>query len=202
MKVRSCLPIALLALAACSSPTVPDFTWYRLPPAAPLEAMPAPRHELVEVEAFAADGLYADTALVYALDPQAQQLRQYHYQVWADPPTRFLQRRLIAALRGTGWAREVTDELPASRGALRIQGVLLRMDRVPQAEAGWQVEVALKLQATTASGESLVNARYVESEPAIGKELKASVDAYGAAIDRVFARFYADLRKSEVSVHD
>ncbi len=202
MKARSCLLIVLFALAACSSPTVPDFTWYRLPPASPLEAMPAPRHAIVEVEAFGADGLYADTALVYALDPQAQQLRQYHYQVWADPPTRFLQRRLILMLRDSGWAREVTDQLPASRGAIRIDGILLRMDRVPQAGGGWRVEVALKLQAITPGGETLVDARYQESEPALGNELKASVDAYGVAIDRAFARFYADLRKNEARQHE
>ncbi|MBX3700276.1 MAG: membrane integrity-associated transporter subunit PqiC [Dokdonella sp.] len=195
MKARLAAFVAVVALGACSAPTVPDFTWYRLPRPQPPPALTQPWAGSVVVEDFAADGLYADQALVYALDADAQQLRQYHYQMWADPPTRMLQRRLAVTLRGAGLARTVSDELPASRDAMRIRGNLLRMDRVPTSAGGWEVVVVLKLRAVAPGDRVLVDDIYRDGEPAGGSELKASVDAYGAAIDRIYARFLADLQQ-------
>lgn len=185
-----------LALAGCGgAPAVPDFTWYRMPRPQPLEAQTAPLFDApLVVEAFGADGLYADQALVYALDPGAQRLRQYHYQLWTDPPTRILQRRLLAMLREAGVAATVTDQLPASRPAIRIGGVILRLDRVPTAAGGFEAVVALKLRADDLDGQPLVDDYYRAEVLATDATMQSTVDAYGAALDRIFARFDADLR--------
>jgi len=188
--------LTLLALTACSAPTVPDFTYYRLPRPQPLEPVSAPlfRDPLV-VEAFNADGLYADQALIYAVDAEAQQLRQYHYQLWTDPPTRFLQRRLIGQLREAHAALQVTDELPASQPAIRVIGIILRFDRVPTAAGGHHAVIGLKLRANAKDGSPLLDEYYRSEKPAEGNDLKSTVDAYGAALDDIFAQFYGDLRK-------
>lgn len=195
MKPRFLLLLVALALAACNMPTVPDFTYYRLPRPQPLEAADASLRDAIVVDAFGADGLYADQALVYALDPAAQQLRQYHYQLWTDPPTRILQRRLIVLLREAGLSREVTDELPASHAAIRVHGIILRLDRVPKGDGSWSVAVLLKLRADAPDGTPLVDEFYRDEEAVATADLNASVDAYGVVLDRLFARFYADLRK-------
>jgi len=196
MTLRRLVPLLLIALTSCSAPTVPDFTYYRLPRPQPLQPLSTPlfQHPLV-VEAFNADGLYADQALIYALDADAQQLRQYHYQLWTDPPTRFLQRRLIGALREAHAAVQVTDELPASQPAIRVVGVILRFDRVPAAEGGHRAVIGLKLRADASDGTPLLDEYYRSEKPAAGNDLKATVDAYGAALDDIFAQFYGDLRK-------
>ena len=192
--LRLLLPISLaLTLAGCGAPTVPDFTYFRLPRPQPLEVAPAPLFGDIVVDAFGADGLFGDQALIYALDPGAQQLRQFHYQLWTDPPTRTLQRRLIEQLRDTNVAAQVTDELPASHPALRISGVILRFDRAPNGSGGYTATVALKLRADDADGVPLLDDYYRAELPTEGNDLKATVDAYGAAFDRVFAEFYADL---------
>lgn len=195
--VRWVLLAACAALAACSAPTVPDFTYFRLPRPQPLPAqgLPALRDPVV-VEAFNADGLYADQALIYALDPGAQQLRQYHYQLWTDPPTRILQRRLIEQLRDAHVAAQVTDELPASQPALRVSGVILRFDRVPTATAGYTVVVGLKLRANAIDGSPLLDDYYRAEKAAAGGDLKSTVEAYGAALDEIFAKFSSDLGKA------
>lgn len=184
------------ALAGCGgAPVVPDFTWYRMPRPQPLEPHAAPLLDApVVVEPFGADGLYADQALVYALDPGAQRLRQYHYQLWTDPPTRILQRRLLAMLREARIAATVTDELPASRPAIRIGGTILRLDRVPNAAGGFDAVVALKLRAEGIDGQPLVDDYYRAEMAAADATVQSTVDAYGAALDQVFARFDADLR--------
>jgi len=202
MKPRSILLLVAASLAGCSAPTIPDFTYYRLPRAEKLDVLPAPLFdEPVVVEAFGADGLYADQALIYALDPGAQELRQYHYQLWTDPPTRILQRRLILQLRDAGIAAQVTDQLPASEPAIRIAGVILRFDRVPDATGGFGVVVALKLRAADKDGRPLLDEYYRAEKPAVGTGVKASVDAYGAALDTIFAQFHADLRRRGARVH-
>jgi cholesterol transport system auxiliary component len=202
MSLRWIFMAALTALAACSAPAVPDFTWYRLPRAEPLEpaAMPLFRDPVV-VGAFGADGLYGDQPLIYALDPSAQQLRQYHYQLWTDPPARMLQRRLIAQLREAHASAEVTDELSASEPAIRIGGVILRFDRVPAAVGGFNVVVALKLRADRRDGAPLVDDYYHAEVPVGGANLKAAVDAYGVALDTIFAQFYRALRKAGADAH-
>lgn len=192
----------LVALAGCGAPTVPDFTYFRLPPSQPLEPEHAPLFSApIVVDAFGADGLYADQALIYAIDPDAQQLRQYHYHLWTDPPTRILQRRLIAQLRAAHVAAQVTDELPASQPAIRVRGIILRFDRVPTAAGGYSAVVALKLRADGVDGVPLVDDYYRAEVPATGAELKATVAAYGNALDTLFAKFEADLRLQAGRAH-
>ena len=186
---------AAIGLTACGAPTVPDFTYFRLPRPQPLEVAPAPLFGDIVVDVFGADGLYADQALIYALDPSAQQLRQYHYQLWTDPPTRVLQRRLILQLRETKVAGDVTDEMPASHPATRISGVILRFDRSPNGSGGFNATVALKLRADDSNGTPIIDDYYRAELPTASNDIKATVDAYGAALDQVFAEFYADLRK-------
>lgn len=187
--------IAALALAGCGVPTVPDFTYYRLARPQPLDEAPSPLFGDIVVDTFGADGLYADQALIYAVDPGANELRQYHYQLWTDPPTRILQRRMIEQLRHTKIAAQVTDELPASHPAVRIGGVILRFDRVPTAGGGYKAIVALKLRADDIGGLPMIDDYYRAELPAGGNDIKATIDAYGEALDRIFAQFYADLRK-------
>ena len=185
--------IATIALAACDAPTVPDFTYYRLPRPQPLKAAASPLFGDVVVDVFSADGLFGDQALVYAVDPSAQELRQYHYQLWTDPPARVLQRRLIEQLRDANIAGSVTDELPASHPAVRITGTILRFDRAPNASGGFTATVALKLRADDDSGTPMLDDYYRAELPAAGNDIKSTVDAYGAALDKVFAEFYVDL---------
>ncbi len=199
MNLRWIFLAALTTLAACSVAPVPDFTWYRLPRAQPLEVAPKPLFDdPIVVSTFSADGLYGDQPLIYALDPGAQQVRQYHYQLWSDPPTRMLQRRLIEQLRDAQVAPEVTDELPDSQPAVRITGTLLRFDRVPAANGGFVAHVAMNLRADRKDGTPFAD-DYYHAEVAVGEPgLKATVDAYGTALDTIFAQFYAELRKTGV----
>ena len=96
---------------------------------------------------FGADGLYADQALVYALDPMRAQLRQYHYQLWTDPPTRVPAAppdRAACAKRM--WRARVTDELPASNAAdphpRRDPAFRSRAERLRRIQRGGRAEAA------------------------------------------------------------
>lgn len=188
---------AVLLISGCGHvDPVPDHTYYRLPRAQLLPRSEAQLFEIpVVIGLFAADGLYADRALVYALDPEARELRQYHYQLWTDPPTRILQRRLQFVLREAAIAPVVTDELPASQNAVRISGVILRFERVPTEDGRQIAAVALKIRANRNDGTPVIDEVYRADQITEGTRLGATVDALGRAIDKAFAEFHADLLK-------
>jgi cholesterol transport system auxiliary component len=145
LPVSALLLALLLVLSGCESVPVPEVTWYRLP-----EAVLPPAHEVrfevpVDVAIFSADGIYADQALIYALDKDSHALRTYHYRLWSDPPARMLQRRLIRVLRQIDAAPQVSDRLPASANVLRVSGVIQRFERVEDAGT-WHVDVSLQMR--------------------------------------------------------
>lgn len=201
--MRGVWVLLLVLVAGCGAvPPVPDFTYYRLPPAQALERFHTRLFSAaIEVDPFSADGLYADQALVYSLDADGQQVRQYHYQLWTDPPTYFLQRRLIGQLRDANLAPLVTDELPASKAVVRIGGLIVRFDRVPLDAGGFGVVVALKLRVDGADGSVLIDHIYRAQAPAAGPEIGATVDAYAVALDTIVNAFLVDLKKQAVKTH-
>lgn len=191
-----------IALSACSVAPVPDYSYFRMPRAQALQVSKQPwSPQPIVVSALVADGLYGDQPLVYALDVQARELRQYHYQLWADPPTRVIQRRLIGLLRNANAAALVTDELPASHPTLHIGGAILRFDRVPRDAGGFGVVVVLKLSARDSDGEVLVENIYRSEIAASDTSLGGTVTAFGTALDDIFARFYAELLAHKDSAH-
>ena len=189
------LASALLLLGACASaPGIPETTWHRLPPvsaAAPLahaSALP------IVVQQLEADGLHADQALLYALDPSGQRLRAYHYHFWVDPPGYLLQRRLIARLRGAQAAERITDQLPSRQPALWVSGRIERFERVPSASGGYEAQVGLRLRVSRRdAAEPLVEHEYAATVSAADDSLVASVQALGAATDHALDAFLRDL---------
>ncbi|MEZ5460944.1 ABC-type transport auxiliary lipoprotein family protein [Dokdonella sp.] len=194
---------ATLALAGCGNvPGVPDHTYFRMPPVAKLPVSPKPVFVTpLVVGLFNADGLYADRALVYAINPEATELRQYHYQLWTDPPTRLLQRRLKVELREAEIAPLVTDELAASQAAIRISGQILRFERVPTVNGGYLASVVIKLRADRPDGTPQTDEIYRADVEAVDNRLISTTEALFAAADQIFAEFYEDLLASEKYEH-
>ena len=185
--------IAMLLLAACSPASVPDVTYFRLPPPSELPKADKPLSALpIEVEVFSGEGIYAEQALIYATTPEASALRTYHYQLWSDPPSRALQARLTAMLRDSGIATLVTDRLPASNQALRIHGSILRYECVKR-DAGYVIEIAFGMRVEQDNGEPVIEQTYSAQAQASDASMATSVQAFGVAVDQAFAKFYTDL---------
>jgi len=179
--MRLAVVTLLLALltAGCESVPVPEVTWYRLPDPALPPARTARFEMPVDVAIFSADGIYADQALIYALD-------------------RVLQRRLIRVLRQIDAAPQVSDRLPASANVLRVSAVIQRFERVEDA-AGWHVDVALQMRVEHA-GALLAEETYAARVLAENAEIPATIVAYGTALDQIYAGFIARLAALSVPV--
>ncbi len=200
--MRKLFAIAVVVLlSGCSSPSVPDVTYFRLPPPAPLPHADKPLTSLpIEVEVFRAEGIYAEEALIYAADPAGTALRTYHYQLWSDPPSRGLQGRLTRLLRESGISILVTDTLPASTQALRIQGRITHYERV-QNGAAFSVRVGVEMRVEQDNGEPILEQTYSADANAADPTIGGSVQAFGTAVDEAFAKFYTDLAALSKDTH-
>src|SRR5688572_4054041 len=112
---RALLGVVFAAsLASCASDPIPDQSYYRLPPGDPPAARAAQAfREPIVVEVLIAYGVYSGQAILYQTKQDAP-VREYHYQLWQNPPVRLLQQRLISRLRKANIAPVVTDRLPNS----------------------------------------------------------------------------------------
>lgn len=181
------------ALAACSPATVPDVTYFRLPPPTPLPHADKPLTSLpIEVEVFRGEGIYAEQALIYSTNEHSTELRTYHYQLWGDPPSRGLQARLTKMLRESGISSLVTDTLPASDQALRVQGSIVRYERVQNGQT-YSAHVAFDIRVEQDSGEPVLEQTYTGDADAADATIAGTVQAFGTAVDKAFAKFYGDL---------
>ncbi|MGA9335858.1 MAG: ABC-type transport auxiliary lipoprotein family protein [Rudaea sp.] len=192
--MRILIASSLLALlAACSPASVPDVTYFRMPPPAPLPHVDKPLTlQPIVVRVFSGEGIYAEQALIYSLTPDAGTLRTYHYQLWSDPPSRGLQSRLTTELRDSGIAPLVTERLPASDPGLRVHATIVRYERIKR-DSGYVVDVAFEIRVEQGSDEPLIEKTYAAQAPAADATIEASVRAFGVAVDQAFAKFYADL---------
>lgn len=194
MSFRPAITLAsTLLLAACAStPGIPDTVYHRLPAPGATTSLVEPFTRPILVEAFRADGIHIDQALVYSLEADARELRTYHYQLWAEPPSRLLQQRLINVLRTARAADIVTDRLAAHADALRVEGRIEAFERI-QRGAGWEVAVSLELRVDSGATQPLLLRHYRETRPAAGTAIADSTRAMGEALDAAFARFLTDL---------
>ena len=192
---RLAVGLVPLLLAACASaPGIPDTRYFRLPErvaATPL-AQPALADPLV-VETFYADGVHSDQALLYSSDPDGEQLRAYHYQLWVDPPTRMLQRRLIRTLDEARLAPLVTERLPPHGRQYRLQARIESFERLQRAD-GWHVRAALAVRLDhSESAQPLLARSYVQERRAGGEGIRDTVRALGTAVDALYADLLRDL---------
>jgi cholesterol transport system auxiliary component len=192
-------PLALAALlAGCGSAPVPDQAYYRLPPAADVAPLAEPAFaDPVLVDTFLADGLHDEQAILYATSGGGS-VKAYHYQLWNDPPPRMLQRRLIARLRAAGvTSGVVADRVPSQVSVVRVSGLVDRFER-QKTDTGWVAAVQVEMRVDVGSNELPVLLKTYQSlQPAENESIQATVRAFAAAVDDVFARFVEDFVRIE-----
>ena len=94
-------------------------------------------------------------------------------------------------LRASGISALVTGRLPASTPALRVHGRIVRYERVPR-DGGFVAAVVLEIRVDQEQGEPLIERSYAAEIPAADSGMTATVDAFGRAVHKNFAAFYAD----------
>ena len=112
MNSRRWWSVAILysVLAGCAEQgaPVPSDRFHRLIVGAPTTVYDSPRLAgTMEVDRFRANSILQDRPIIFVERDNPNVMRQYDYQLWADPPTRMLQMVTVDYLRQTRLADRV-----------------------------------------------------------------------------------------------
>jgi len=194
-----------LSLVGClgGGPVPPD-RFYMLPRVTPERPLPAPLVAgTLGVDRLRADGLREERAMLYIDSAHPLQVRRYHYHHWAAVPGELIQQNLIDYLRAARAAPRVMRGAPDLSVKARVTGRVLRLERIV-GEDGVRVDVTLELYLSPASSswESArapgVGGDYHASVAASDRTMHATVEAYGRALDTIYARFIRDAAAATV----
>lgn len=186
------LLLVLFGAVGCvgSVPQLPDDRYYRLPE--PSAAEPS-RHvqATVAVALPRSDGLHSERAMLYSHHDRPLEVLRHHYYFWAESPPRLIQEHAIAYLRQTHIAPDVVRDEAAPAAALRLESRLLRFERLVGG-ATPEVVVGLELQWQAPERAPTPPRAYRVTVPAADDSIYASVQAFGAALTQIYARFLHD----------
>ncbi len=185
--------LAALLVSACTQPELPKDNFYRLQIDQAQDQGQILFRGGIEIERFVADGLIADRPIVYSENGNPNQVRQYHYHMWTEPPVAMLRDQLVDYLRQA----KVSDKVvtPELRGNARyaLIGKIRRLEKIAgkNPRAVLSLELALLEDRT---GKLIFLETYRVEQTAASDGVGDAVIALNQALSEIFARFVADLR--------
>ncbi|MBT3765414.1 MAG: hypothetical protein HOF84_06120 [Rhodospirillales bacterium] len=188
--------MAGILLVGCAQPqVVPQDHYYRLRLPSPAKVQAQPKLDgIVEIDRFSADGLVAGRPIVYSASDKPNQLMDYHYHFWTEPPTGLLRDQLIEYLRAAGIAKTVvTAEMRVAPDFI-ISGKIKRFEQVRDAAPHVVLEMELGLR--QAGTDNLVYwGTYAKKVAAEGTTVADGVKAANIALSQVYSDYVRDLIK-------
>ncbi len=185
--------LAMAMIYGCATPEVPDDRFYRVRlPDVSSSSTPQLDGVLV-VDRFLADGLIAERPLVYGAAKSPNQLQQYNYDYWVEPPSRMLQEELVRYLRLAGLAEKtVTPELRI-RPDFELRGKIRRLEHLRGDPS--KVVVDMEFALRSGRGDILWVDEY-RSEVEVGdSKVSSAVLAFNQAVTEIYARLLSDIQR-------
>ena len=193
IRTLGALLLAVSLVAACTQPQTPEDRFYRLSLPAPEKALAKPALDgTLEIERFVADGLTAGRSIVYSKTETPNQVHEYHYDFWTEPPTIMLRDELVAYLRTGGIASKiVTPDLRADPDYV-LTGRIKRLEQVQGSPTGAVVELEIALRRTSDATVMFVETYRIEAK-ANSAKVAAAVAAINGAVAEIYAKCAKDL---------
>ena len=184
-----------ISLGACAQPELPKDHYYRLNVIAPQQAKQKVIFKgTIEIERFVADGLTVGRSIVYSDSGNEQQLMEYHYHFWTEPPIIMLRDQLIDFLRAANVAKMVVSPEMRARPDYRLTAKIKRLEKVVGSRPSAIAELELGLQ-NEKNGEIVHLANYQVEVEAQSQSVDDAVIAMNKALRKIYTRFVASLRK-------
>ena len=181
------------ALHGCASGPAPIDHFYRIEVAAPSDSNGEPLAGTLHVDRLRADALARDRNVVYRLEGDTAEIRQYAYPRWTDPPAISLQTELISFLQQANAAEIVMAANARTRPSWIVDGRVIHFESLAGGPHP-RVIVELDLHVMTADGDILMRRTYLETRPASTSGIAPVADALNEAVHSIFERFLSDLR--------
>ena len=197
MKMRFAAVLLLAGLgtfaAACAQPPVPQDQFYRLQVSTDAVSRAAPLLDgVLEVERLLADGITAGRPLVYSVSGTENQLQEYNYHFWTEPPTVMLQGQLIKYLRANKIAKSIVTPEMRVRANYILGGKIHRLEKVVGVSPRVVLEIELALREARSEKLVYLNSYTVEKE-ADSDSISAAVKALNDALSGIYGQFVDEL---------
>lgn len=189
------LALALLLGGCVGAGTVPEIRYYRLPVAHPMPLAQPLYSEPLAVPRLRASGLYHERAMLYYQPDQPLDLRLYHYHFWADAPALLIRDHLVDYLRAKRVATTVVRDQGDGTARVELYGRLVRFEREVSPDR-IVVHVALEFTLETGKVVRLPTKRYEAEQAAADRTLHATAQAFGNALEQIYAQLIDDLRST------
>ncbi len=188
------LALGVLITGCAAQPPVPNDKYYRLQ--AVFAAEPSASAKFpgnFEIERFTADGLTAGRPIVYVETNDPNQLQEYHYHFWTQPPTVMLRDELVTYLRQA----KIADSVVIPEMRLEPQYLMTGRIRTLEQVLGspnrtrMELEIALRQPGT---GKLMFLKSYEHETTQASPGVAAAVDSLNEALNIIYSDLLADLR--------
>jgi len=187
---------AVLTLSACAQPQVPKDRYYRLQVAVPEAAQGrAKLAGTLEIERLVAEGLSAGRPIVYSESNNPNELLEYSYHFWMDPPVVMLRDQLIDCLRAAKVADMVVSPELRTNPDYSLVAKIKRLENIVGASHKGVVELELALRRENGGGKVLLLDTYRAEVAAETGSIGDAVKAMNRGLSDICSRFVADIGK-------
>ncbi len=197
-RIKSALAVlSIIALVGCSSGSPPRDNYYRLAElSTPSSFAEGPINGVIDVPPFRAAGIVNERAVLFRSG--ANQLSQYSYHHWFEPPGVLLQRATIRALRRANAFELVTSPEMRLDRDFELLGNLRRFEHVPATSSVF-VEVEISIRRVSGN-EPVILKTYVNEAAAPGRGVEAAVAGISNALDSIYAELLRDLESARADL--
>lgn len=182
-------------LAGCASqPPVPSDKYYRLQAvfaAAPFASVKFPGN--LEIERFTADGLTAGRPIVYNDSNNTNQLLEYHYHFWTQPPTIMLRDELVSYLRTAKMFTNVVIPEMRINPDYVMTGRILKMEQILGSPNRTRLEMEISLRRPD-NNKLMFLKTYTHETTQSSAAVPAAVTGLNEALNVIYSDLLADLR--------
>lgn len=195
------LGLSAVLLSGClggGRPAPSDYFYQLGPPTEALrdQSQESPPVDTIVVRGLRSDGLRQERAMLYTREPQGLVVERLSYDFWADSPPELVKIYLVRSLRQTGLARLVTGDPIGRRPELEVGGRLLHFEQLRLPGRPVAILVELELQVEDARNGRVLWLESYRDRSTLDDDRMALISAgFRDALDRILARFVADLDK-------
>ena len=174
---------------------MPSDRYHRLTAGAPATVYETPRLTgTMEVERFHAAGVLQDRAIIFVEHDNPNVLQQYHYHLWADPPTRMLQMATVDYLRESHLADQVVTADLRIDPTYTLIGDIKKLEHVVGNSSKVLVELEFGLREHK-DGSLVWVKGYTVKKEVKDDSVAAATRAFSEAIDEILTSLSADLAR-------
>ncbi len=187
--------MGVMLIAGCASqPLVPQDRFYRLQAVMAAEPLATPKFSgALVVERFTADGLTAGRPIVYVEASDPNQLLEYHYHFWTQPPTIMLRDEMVAFLRQANIAEQVVSPEMRLDPTHILTARIRKLEQVLGSPNRTQLELEIGIRRPE-DGAVVFLKSYRQEAIQISTGVGAAVDSLNEALNIMYSDFLADLK--------